>query len=234
MSWTVAKDFRFAAAHQIRGHRGGCENLHGHSYRVRVWVRAERLDGLGMVIDFADLKRVMEEVCGPFDHRFLNEVPPLDERNTTAELLARRFHVSEATIRRDGDFAKAVDRVAGICGAEAKALILSGEAGWTHDSVVRSARQEDDVLKSIDWAKGPDRRPEPPAAGKPGDAEKDATASESPASSGGTEAVPGALMRLGVRTPGERSVDLHSASFRADERALEVGLLAGMASLLAI
>jgi amidohydrolase len=49
-----------------------------------------------------------------------------------------------------------------------------------------------------------------------------------------TEAVPGALMRLGVKTPGERSVDLHSASFRADEGALEVGLLAGMASLLAI
>ncbi len=49
-----------------------------------------------------------------------------------------------------------------------------------------------------------------------------------------TEAVPGALMRLGVKTPGERSVDLHSASFRADEGAVEVGLLAGMASLLAI
>jgi amidohydrolase len=49
-----------------------------------------------------------------------------------------------------------------------------------------------------------------------------------------TEAVPGALMRLGVKAPGERSVDLHSASFRADERAIEVGLLAGMASLLAI
>jgi amidohydrolase len=49
-----------------------------------------------------------------------------------------------------------------------------------------------------------------------------------------TEAVPGALMRLGVKTPGERAVDLHSASFRADEGAIEVGLLAGMASLLAI
>ncbi|MGH8957275.1 MAG: amidohydrolase [Acidimicrobiia bacterium] len=49
-----------------------------------------------------------------------------------------------------------------------------------------------------------------------------------------SEAVPGALMRLGVKTPGGRSVDLHSASFRADEGAVEVGLLAGMASLLAI
>ena len=91
MSFSVCKDFRFAAAHQIRGHRGGCENLHGHSYRVRVWVGARELDALGMVLDFADLKRVMEEVLGPFDHRFLNEVPPFDERNTTAELLAQHF-----------------------------------------------------------------------------------------------------------------------------------------------
>ena len=109
MSWTVAKDFRFAAAHQIRGHRGGCENLHGHSYRVRVWVRAERLDELGMVIDFADLKRVMEEVCGPFDHHFLNEVPPFDERNTTAELLAE--HVCREAARRLDDGRVQVVRV---------------------------------------------------------------------------------------------------------------------------
>jgi 6-pyruvoyltetrahydropterin/6-carboxytetrahydropterin synthase len=100
--FTVCKDFRFAAAHQIRGHRGGCENLHGHSYRVRVWVQARRLDGLGMVVDFADLKRVMEEVLGPFDHRFLNEVPPFDERNTTAELLAQHVH-AEVGRRLDDD-----------------------------------------------------------------------------------------------------------------------------------
>jgi 6-pyruvoyltetrahydropterin/6-carboxytetrahydropterin synthase len=109
MSWTIWKDVRFAAAHQIRGHRGGCENLHGHSYRVRVWVRAERLDALGMVVDFADLKRAMDEVCGPFDHRFLNEVPPFDERNTTAELLAE--HVCREVARRIDDERVRVVRV---------------------------------------------------------------------------------------------------------------------------
>jgi 6-pyruvoyltetrahydropterin/6-carboxytetrahydropterin synthase len=91
LSWSVCKDFRFAAAHQIRGHRGGCENLHGHSYRVRVWVEAAALDALGMVVDFADLKRALEEVAGPLDHRFLNEIPPFDQRNTTAELLAEHL-----------------------------------------------------------------------------------------------------------------------------------------------
>ena len=86
--YTVFKDFTFAAAHAIRGHTGGCQNLHGHNYRVRVQVAATRLDALGMVIDFADLKRVVGEVLGPFDHRLINDIPPFDQRNTTAELLA--------------------------------------------------------------------------------------------------------------------------------------------------
>ena len=102
MPFSVFKDFRFAAAHQIRGHRGGCENLHGHSYRVRVWVRANALDALGMVVDFADLKAAMDEVVGPFDHRFLNEIPPFDERNTTAELLAQ-YVFAELRKRVDDD-----------------------------------------------------------------------------------------------------------------------------------
>lgn len=85
---TVFKDFQFAAAHAIRGHTRGCENLHGHNYRVRVHVAAEELDELGMVLDFADLKEVVQEVLGPFDHRVINDIPPFDRRNTTAELLA--------------------------------------------------------------------------------------------------------------------------------------------------
>ena len=89
---TISKDFSFAAAHAIRGHKGGCENLHGHNYRVRVYLRARSLDSLGMVLDFADLKAIMQEVLGPFDHRVLNEVPPFDQRNTTAELLAQHVH----------------------------------------------------------------------------------------------------------------------------------------------
>jgi len=86
--FTIFKDFTFAAAHSIRGHTGGCENLHGHNYRVRVVVEAEELDELGMVLDFADLKSALEEVVGPFDHRVLNDIPPFDSRNTTAELFS--------------------------------------------------------------------------------------------------------------------------------------------------
>lgn len=119
--YTISKDFSFAAAHAIRGHTGGCENLHGHNYRVRVHLRARHLDGLGMVLDFARLKAIMQEVLGPFDHRVLNEVPPFDDLNTTAELLAR--HV----------FTEVSHRLAGAPGAagrepETGAVVGGGEA----------------------------------------------------------------------------------------------------------
>jgi 6-pyruvoyltetrahydropterin/6-carboxytetrahydropterin synthase len=96
--YTIFKDFTFAAAHSIRGHTRGCENLHGHNYRVRVHLRAERLDGLGMVLDFADLKEMMQEILGPFDHRVINDIPPFDERNTTAELFSE--YVFQEVARR--------------------------------------------------------------------------------------------------------------------------------------
>jgi len=98
---TIFKDFTFAAAHAIRGHTRGCENLHGHNYRVRVHLAAERLDELGMVLDFADLKAMMQEILGPFDHRVINDIPPFDVRNTTAELLGQ--YVFEEVERRLAD-----------------------------------------------------------------------------------------------------------------------------------
>ena len=88
---TIFKDFTFAAAHAIRGHTRGCQNLHGHNYRVRVHLAAQRLDALGMVLDFADLKAILREILDPFDHHVINEVPPFDRRNTTAELLSAYF-----------------------------------------------------------------------------------------------------------------------------------------------
>lgn len=96
--YTIFKDFSFSAAHAIRGHTRGCQNLHGHNYRVRVHLRASRLDELGMVLDFADLKQMMQEIVGPFDHQVINDIPPFDQRNTTAELLSE--YVYEEVARR--------------------------------------------------------------------------------------------------------------------------------------
>ena len=98
--FTIFKDVTFAAAHAIRGHQGGCQHLHGHNYRVRVHLAAETLDTLGMVLDFADLKAVLQEILAPFDHRVINDIPPFTERNTTAELFAEYVY-QEASRRID-------------------------------------------------------------------------------------------------------------------------------------
>ncbi len=91
--YEISKEFVFSAAHQIRMHGGKCERLHGHNWRVRVHARASTLNRIGMVIDFADLQAIVAELCARFDHQNVNEVPPFDEVNTTAEHLARYFYV---------------------------------------------------------------------------------------------------------------------------------------------
>ncbi len=99
--FTVFKDFTFAAAHAVRGHTRGCQNLHGHNYRVRVFLSAFELDELGMVVDFTDLKATVEEIAGPFDHAVINDLPPFDTINPTAELLSR--YVFEEMVKRLGE-----------------------------------------------------------------------------------------------------------------------------------
>jgi len=79
----------FSSAHNLRGYEGACENLHGHNWKVEVSVRAEALDNLGMVLDFKKLKAGTKKVLSRLDHRYLNEVPPFDRENATAENLAR-------------------------------------------------------------------------------------------------------------------------------------------------
>jgi len=93
----ISKDFVFSAAHQIRFHGGKCERLHGHNWRVRVHAQASELNRIGMVIDFADLQKLVAEIGQRFDHQNVNEIPPFDQVNTTAELLAKFFYYEANT-----------------------------------------------------------------------------------------------------------------------------------------
>lgn len=68
----VSRDFEFDAAHRVLGHPGACAYLHGHRYRLRVVVEADELNALGMLIDFGDIKRIVEErVLSKWDHAAL-------------------------------------------------------------------------------------------------------------------------------------------------------------------
>lgn len=66
---SICKIFHFEAAHCLPNHPGACKNLHGHSYELHVGVTAEVLDDQGMVMDFGDLKQIVQhEILNEFDH----------------------------------------------------------------------------------------------------------------------------------------------------------------------
>ncbi|HBR58153.1 MAG TPA: 6-carboxytetrahydropterin synthase QueD [Blastocatellia bacterium] len=80
----------FSSAHQLRGYKGKCENLHGHNYKIEIFARGQELNNIGLLIDFGDLKKAADEIVGYLDHRNLNELPPFDEElNPSAENIAR-------------------------------------------------------------------------------------------------------------------------------------------------
>jgi 6-pyruvoyltetrahydropterin/6-carboxytetrahydropterin synthase len=83
----------FSAAHNIRGYKGNCENLHGHNYKVEVTVASKTLDKLGMVVDFRVMKQKLEKVLSLFDHKYLNKQAPFTRQNSTAEVIAKEVFV---------------------------------------------------------------------------------------------------------------------------------------------
>ncbi len=87
---TIEKDFD--AAHYLRDYHGKCENLHGHRYVVRVTVKSEKLDKGGLAYDFTALKKQLGEILDRFDHTCLNDNPPFDKINPSAENIAANIY----------------------------------------------------------------------------------------------------------------------------------------------
>jgi len=84
----IFKEFTIEAAHRLpkvpEGHK--CGRLHGHSFRLQIWVSGPVGED-GWVMDFADLKKAFAPVYDRLDHHYLNEIPGLE--NPTSEVLAR-------------------------------------------------------------------------------------------------------------------------------------------------
>ena len=88
----ISVEETFAAGHALRHYHGKCEKVHGHNYKVQVTIEGEALDETGLLVDFTELKRVLHSVVDRLDHEFLNDVPPFDKLNPSAENMARFFH----------------------------------------------------------------------------------------------------------------------------------------------
>lgn len=87
--YQVTIETHFSSAHRLRDYNGECERLHGHNWKVEISVSSEKLNSLGMVIDFRDLKQKAKDIISRFDHQYLNEIPPFNELNPTTENMAK-------------------------------------------------------------------------------------------------------------------------------------------------
>ena len=102
--YQVTREIDFCYGHRLLDYQGKCKNLHGHNGRVQITLEAASLDGLGMVLDFVDIKRVIQTwIDDKLDHRMIlrrddpvvaplqqmNEPLTLIDENPTAENIAR-------------------------------------------------------------------------------------------------------------------------------------------------
>ncbi len=97
----------FSSAHNLRGYEGNCERLHGHNWKVEVELMGEKLDSIGMLVDFKVLKRTLKKITGELDHTYLNEHPYFREVNPTSENMAKYIFY-----RLKEDFGDLVHKVA--------------------------------------------------------------------------------------------------------------------------
>ncbi len=82
----------FASAHTLRGYPGDCSRMHGHNWKLEVEVTATMLDEHGMGMDFKTIKTATRQLAKTLDHRYLNDIPPFDTKNPTAENIAQYFY----------------------------------------------------------------------------------------------------------------------------------------------
>ena len=90
--YTVKVRAHFSSAHNLRGYKGKCEDLHGHNWHVEVAACSGQLDGTGMVIDFKELKNALKEVTEGLDHKHLNQLDSFKTVNPTSENIAKYIY----------------------------------------------------------------------------------------------------------------------------------------------
>jgi len=83
-------DARFSAAHAIRIN-GVPEPTHGHDWLATVCIAGRTLDENDLLMDFHTIEDALKECVARFHNRNLNEVPPFDKANPTAERVAQHI-----------------------------------------------------------------------------------------------------------------------------------------------
>ena len=79
---------RFAAAHQLTMVGEKCENRHGHNWHIEVYVKGEKLDAGGVLMDFGIVKKEVRDIMESLDHKFLNELEIFKDNPPSSEHIA--------------------------------------------------------------------------------------------------------------------------------------------------
>jgi len=90
--YSIKIESGFSSAHNLRGYKGKCEELHGHNWRVEVAVARETLDKTGMVMDFKALKEKLNAILDKLDHKYLNKLSLFKKVNPTSENIAKYIY----------------------------------------------------------------------------------------------------------------------------------------------
>ena len=90
--YRVFIDTHFAASHQLHGYQGACRALHGHTWKVRIEIKTTFVDDVGISFDFKMLKELAHQTIDKLDHNHINDIPPFDELNPTAEHISRYIY----------------------------------------------------------------------------------------------------------------------------------------------
>ena len=87
--YSIKVEGNFSSAHNLRGYKGKCEDLHGHNWKVEAAVSSDKLDKAGMLLDFRHLKIQLNKILDKMDHKYLNKIPYFKKVNPTSENIAR-------------------------------------------------------------------------------------------------------------------------------------------------
>ena len=100
----------FAAAHQLTMVGEKCENLHGHNWKIEVYVAGKELDEAGVLMDFGIIKKHVAEVMSLLDHKYLNDLEFFKSNQPSSENIAAL--IARELQKRIDDTAASVSRVA--------------------------------------------------------------------------------------------------------------------------
>ena len=78
----------FSAAHKLTMVGEKCENLHGHNWHIEARVSGEKLNPAGVLVDFGNIKKYVNEIMDDLDHKYLNEIEVFNEEQPTSERIA--------------------------------------------------------------------------------------------------------------------------------------------------